>query len=617
MKHLINILFILSTFWANAQVFVNTSATVEEMVKRLEGDGVLIENVTYSYDLETELHLSPVGNFNDVAGVLGMEKGLLITNGAAEFAKGPNNNSAKFQENFFDTYTDPDLEKLIDEDQILQDLVIIEFDITVYADELSFNYVFASEEYPEFLEFNDVFGFFLSGPGIVGVENLALIPGTNIPVSVSNINHNVNTQYYISNGSGDTPFDNPELQYDGFTTVLEAKRKVLPCETYHIKLAIADVDDSNVDSGVFLEEGSFSSRKLPHFEVEFEYERFDYLIEGCNDAIVNIVRDEKDLGSTAQFELSFGGTSTYGADYDSVPLIFNFSESELEKSFNLNTIIDDISDPVESIIITLISDCDKFPVFDIIEIPIREEFEMTLPNVDKCGPGAVQLNEVYISTDAFVWNHSSLSCLVCPSPFTDVLENTNFIFEVYDSISGCNGNGKQFLVYENIVSDFDIIYDECKTTIDFEFKNNSIGEDSYQWDFGDDNFSSEENPTHTYNSALNIDEETEFVISLTVTNSATGCTNTKREAITIYEPLYSPNVITTNNDLINDVFSIKGINEECWSFEVYNRWGKKVFEESPFLNNFIPSELTDGVYYYRAFNDSGDRELKGYFNLYK
>ena len=44
---------------------------------------------------------------------------------------------------------------------------------------------------------------------------------------------------------------------------------------------------------------------------------------------------------------------------------------------------------------------------------------------------------------------------------------------------------------------------------------------------------------------------------------------------------------------------------------------KKVFEESPFLNNFIPSELTDGVYYYRAFNDSGDRELKGYFNLYK
>jgi gliding motility-associated-like protein len=119
--------------------------------------------------------------------------------------------------------------------------------------------------------FNDVFGFFLSGPGIFGpypgnAINIALVPGSNTPVSIDSVNDGysgicttalpgpcVNCTYYVNNCSGVT------VEYDGFTTVLTATAIIQKCLTYHIRLAIADAGDGIYDSGVFLEEGSFNS----------------------------------------------------------------------------------------------------------------------------------------------------------------------------------------------------------------------------------------------------------------------------------------------------------------------------------------------------------------------
>ena len=127
----------------------------------------------------------------------------------------------------------------------------IEFDLTVTSDTIRFNYSFGSEEYLEFVgSFNDVFAFYISGPGIVGTDNMALIPGTATPVSINNVNDVDNPSYYNINGEGwDLPFsaDDYYIQYDGFTTVLEAKHNVIPCETYHLKMAIADDLDWSLD----------------------------------------------------------------------------------------------------------------------------------------------------------------------------------------------------------------------------------------------------------------------------------------------------------------------------------------------------------------------------------
>ena len=127
-----------------------------------------------------------------------------------------------------------------------------------------------SQEYfaYENTQYNDVFGFFLSGPGISGpysapaihpngAINLAIIPNSNppLPITISSVNNvtPINQQYFVDNQSGLSVI----ASADGLTTVLTAKALVQCNETYHIRLAIADGSDNALDSYVWLESGSF------------------------------------------------------------------------------------------------------------------------------------------------------------------------------------------------------------------------------------------------------------------------------------------------------------------------------------------------------------------------
>ena len=157
----------------------------------------------------------------------------------------------------------------------INDVAVLEFDFVPTSDSLSFNYVFGSEEYFAFenSQYNDVFGFFLSGPGISGPYsspsyhpngsiNLAIVPGSNppLPITISSVNSvtPINSQFFVDNQGGlDT------IAYaDGYTTVLTANATVQCGETYHIRLAIADGSDSGLSSFVWLQAGSFSSPVL-------------------------------------------------------------------------------------------------------------------------------------------------------------------------------------------------------------------------------------------------------------------------------------------------------------------------------------------------------------------
>lgn len=193
---------------------------------------------------------------------LGINSGLILTSGLAADAVGPNNSDGTSTGN--GTLGDADLNGLIP--QATRDAASLEFSFTTTTGELSFNYVFASEEYNEFVNssFNDVFAFFLNG------ENIALIPGTDIPVSINNVNGGnplgVNasySQFYNNNDpSNGTPAFN--IEYDGFTDVFTASATGLtPNQEYTIKLAIADAGDSALDSAVFLEGGSFTGNPDP------------------------------------------------------------------------------------------------------------------------------------------------------------------------------------------------------------------------------------------------------------------------------------------------------------------------------------------------------------------
>ena len=304
------ILIFLLTGWftAQAQLKIDTSYSVEDMVgKVLTGKGVQIGNVRMK---GSKLG---IGYFHVNSDVIGMRNGLLLSTGRVHDAIGPNNvpgrsgvvTMAKDVKN--SGIGDRDLNALCG--NVTKDVMVLEFDFIPTHNRVSFRYSFGSEEYREYVgsRFNDVFGFFIEGADLPK-RNLAVIPVTNEPVAVNNVNHRKYRKIYLNNdyfvdmknarhpqqsfaqtgfsklknsifqnvktslNENAVPVDERErrqldeelvayFQYDGFTKVLTAECAVTPHKKYHLKLAIGDVGDYALDSGVFLEAGSFSSEE--------------------------------------------------------------------------------------------------------------------------------------------------------------------------------------------------------------------------------------------------------------------------------------------------------------------------------------------------------------------
>lgn len=236
--------------------------TPGEAVDILLGNNNTVEISNISY-LGSEFQLA---NFNE-SGNSGVSKGILLTTGNAIVATWGNDNSNHGNPCCYEYYintgvNDEDLANLAGVN--VKSAAVLEFDFVPYSDKISFEFIFASEEYPMFAhsQFNDVFGFFVTGPGID--ENIAVVPGTSTPISVNTINHISNSNYYIANHDQDcySPPNgfctSPLFTYNGYTSVLTASIDNLICtETYHIKLAIANVGDGLRGSAVFIEAGSF------------------------------------------------------------------------------------------------------------------------------------------------------------------------------------------------------------------------------------------------------------------------------------------------------------------------------------------------------------------------
>jgi hypothetical protein len=233
----------------------------------------------------------------------GMEEGLLLTTAGGLLAEGPNvfpgtrggllgagnfsNNTSPLSgvkapingvcpscdADFIATGMHTELNTLKESASVIYGSSILEFDFVALSSEISFDYIFASDEYPEYAncQFNDVFGFFLSGPGYPKT-NLAVLPTTNTGTDIVSIN-NINTgkgchppgvpgspknpEYYVDNNEA---VGNPDtyMEYDGRTKILTAHSYVNPGITYHLKFVIGNVGDDDVGSGVFLRAGSLN-----------------------------------------------------------------------------------------------------------------------------------------------------------------------------------------------------------------------------------------------------------------------------------------------------------------------------------------------------------------------
>lgn len=253
-------LFAILLLWGKTalpQLIVDTLRTPAQLVQNvLLGGNLVAYNIKYTGSKRAMAY------FNGANSNIGLSYGVLMTTGSAKNAIGPNDPADRGIRN--NLPGDTALTRICGDSTY--DASILEFDFVPYADTVSFNFVFGSEEYPQFTccKVNDVFAFFISGPGISGTKNIALVPNTAIPISINTLNGdctklsdcgggccNSNSEYYIDNTGGST------IKYTGFTKVMKALSAVECGKEYHIRIAIADGGDGYYDSGVFLGGGSF------------------------------------------------------------------------------------------------------------------------------------------------------------------------------------------------------------------------------------------------------------------------------------------------------------------------------------------------------------------------
>jgi gliding motility-associated-like protein len=261
----------------NAQITTsNNTFTVDELV-----DGVLFEGgctpiTNIQSNTGTGVNRNGIAYFQANGTSFPIEDGIILSTGNALNANGPND-LADSSDNIL-SGNDTDLENIMAAAGFPLtsiDATWISFDFTPVGNFISFDYLFASEEYDGFFEcaFADAFAFILTDSITGDVTNLATIPGSAIPVQVitvrdppisacAPVNPSFFGQYNLLNNSfgapniGESATSSP-IQFNGQTNVLTASSPVVPNRSYNIKLVIADASDGDYDSAVFIEGGSF------------------------------------------------------------------------------------------------------------------------------------------------------------------------------------------------------------------------------------------------------------------------------------------------------------------------------------------------------------------------
>ena len=376
----------------------------------------LVNDVLLGADLTTSNFLSQgfaqgIGYFDGTNANIGFEEGVILSTGGLDFVTGGFGGGSGIS-------GEADLELALNQINLFWDVnnvTVLEFDFVAESESVTFNYVFGSSEYSSYTctQFNDIFGFFLSGPGINGIYsdnaiNLARIPDpegfndyqtwldgntglfTNTPVAVNTVNAGIPTGggdeatcdnidpnwesyniFWYDNFYDDfDPIQGPNLppapQFDpngnfpvqginGFTVPLQATYNNLICgETYHIKLAIADASDTALNSVVFIEANSFISPSVsvdavPNFDISGAE---GGILEGCGTVSLEFIRSG-DLEGELPITLSYSGTATYGVDYENLPTEVTLPANEEQFILPFDVFYDGIDDDQETLTITV------------------------------------------------------------------------------------------------------------------------------------------------------------------------------------------------------------------------------------------------------------------------
>ncbi|MDX1461675.1 MAG: choice-of-anchor L domain-containing protein [Marinirhabdus sp.] len=273
MKKRISLLFtLLCVAVSMGQITVDETLTTQQLVEDILINSPCAEVSNFMQSTGTNFgDGNGIGAFDANGSSFPFAEGIILSSGFVSEAPGPNN--TLHSDGGFGWPGDADLEANTTATST-NNASWIQFDFTPFLEEISFNFIMASEEYNDNFEctFSDAFAFILTDLNTGAVQNLAVLPGTSIPIEVTNIRYEVigqcpavNEQYFeqynfepVANPTAPTiPAANSPIDYNGQTVSLQAVGDVIPGNNYTIKLVVADQGDTAFDIAVFLEAGSF------------------------------------------------------------------------------------------------------------------------------------------------------------------------------------------------------------------------------------------------------------------------------------------------------------------------------------------------------------------------
>lgn len=463
MKFFFKILFIAAVISASnnysiAQLVITSQSNAQALAQKLVGNGVTISNAILTSAADA------TGFFNNVSGAkLNIDSGIVLTNGRAKTLGSDwgldGNGITTAAMALADTYNqlpgDGDIARQLGIPVTNTfDATILEFDFVPLGDSIKFRYVFSSEEYtpPYVCNFNDAFAFFISGPGIAGgVKNIALVPNTNTPVSIFNVNDVPggacpnNRAYYVDN------ITNTFFTHDGHTTLFTAIEKVQPCQTYHLKLVIADVGDGFFDSGVFLEAKSLSSNvvSLVH-STQIDQQNNNYLVEGCATGTLKIVRPQS-FNSPLNVTLVYGGTAVNGVDLQALPTNITIPANQTEVVFNIVPIIDNLPEGIEVLKIYALAGCNGSIPSDSVFIQLRDydTLGITPDTAHICKNSSIQLTAT-TGYSVYRWDASpTLSSVTIRDPIASPT-NSKTTYFCTATEGTCNARDSSYIVLKEL-----------------------------------------------------------------------------------------------------------------------------------------------------------------------
>lgn len=266
-------IFILSFVFTNSlgkaqYISVDTNYNAQQLVDKFLGANntcISISNINVTGHNFGGNDLS-YGVFNKATSNFAIDEGIILSTGKAKSAIGPNNS---LQSNTDAGWSgDPDLEHALSIGNTSYNATVLEFDfVSSNSSKIFFEYMFLSEQYLRTIDsgscnYTDGFAFLIKKVGDTDYKNLAVIPGTNIPIKSNTVRGGgescpaINDQYFGQYNYGNSPNN-----FNGETKILTATTDVIPGATYRIKLVIADQGNGLYDSAVFLKAGSFVGNK--------------------------------------------------------------------------------------------------------------------------------------------------------------------------------------------------------------------------------------------------------------------------------------------------------------------------------------------------------------------